>query len=88
MYFAISLFTLIKKIFDQTPYQYITEKRIEKAFNLILRSEMPITEVCLEVGFNSLSSFSWLLKQRYGMSPEIMRESYNAFHEKIARLKK
>jgi len=79
---------LFKKIFDTTPYQYITEKRIEKAFNLILKSDMPITEVCLEVGFNSLSSFSWLLKQRYGISPEAMRDQYNAFHEKIAGFKK
>lgn len=77
-----------KKIYDETPYQYITRNRINKAFQLILRSEMPITEVCFEVGFNSLSSFSWLLKQKYGMSPEAMRESYTAFHDKLARIKK
>src|SRR4030095_8477494 len=66
---------LFKKMFGETPYHYITRKRVEKAFNLILRTEMPITEVCFEVGFNSLSSFSWLLKQKYGMSPESLRES-------------
>jgi len=79
---------LFKKIFDETPYQYITKKRIDKAFNLILKTEMPITEVCFEVGFNSLSSFSWLLKQKYGMSPETMRDSYNSFRVKLARIKK
>jgi AraC-like DNA-binding protein len=79
---------LFKKIFDETPYQYITRLRIEKAFNLILRTEIPITEVCYEVGFSSLSSFSWLLKQKYGMSPETMRETYNAVHQKLARFKK
>jgi len=79
---------LFKNIFDETPYQYITRKRIDKAFDLILRTNMPITEVCFEVGFNSLSSFSWLLKQKYGMSPETMRESYNVFRQKLARIKK
>jgi AraC-like DNA-binding protein len=79
---------LFKKIFDETPYQYITRLRIEKAFNLILQTDIPITEVCFEVGFNSLSSFSWLLKQKYGMSPELMRETYNAVHQKLARFKK
>lgn len=79
---------LFKKVFDETPYQYITSKRIDKAFGLILRSEMPITEVCFEVGFSSLSSFSWLFKQKYGMSPDAMRSSYNAFGEKLASFKK
>jgi AraC-like DNA-binding protein len=79
---------LFKTIFEETPYQYITAKRIEKAFELILRTDMPITDVCFEVGFNSLSSFSWLLKQKYGMSPETMRESYNSFHQKLASFKK
>ncbi len=79
---------MFKTIFEETPYQYITRNRINKAFDLILRSDMPITEVCLEVGFNSLSSFSWLVKQKYGMSPELMRGSYNAFHDKLARIKK
>jgi len=79
---------LFKTIFEETPYQYITRNRINKAFNLILRTDMPITEVCFEVGFNSLSSFSWLVKQKYGMSPEAMRDSYNAFHDKLARIKK
>lgn len=78
---------LFKKIYDETPYQYITRNRINKAFDLILKSDMPITEVCFEVGFNSLSSFSWLVKQKYGMSPEQMRESYTAFHHKLANIK-
>lgn len=75
---------LFKKIYEETPYQYITRNRVNRAFELILRTEMPITEVCFEVGFSSLSSFSWLLKQKYGISPEAMRESYNAFHDKLA----
>lgn len=79
---------LFKVIFEETPYQYITRKRIERAFDLILRTEMPITEVCFDVGFSSLSSFSWLLKQKYGMSPETMRDSYNSFQKKLAGFKK
>jgi AraC-like DNA-binding protein len=79
---------LFKKIFDETPYQYITKRRVEKAFDLILRTDMPITEVCFEVGFNSLSSFSWLLKQKYGISPENMRDSYRSFSRKLAGIKK
>jgi AraC-like DNA-binding protein len=79
---------LFKKVFGETPYQYITKRRIDKAFSLILRTGMPITEVCFEVGFSSLSSFSWLFKQKYGMSPETMRGEYNSFAVKLASIKK
>ncbi|MEO8515048.1 MAG: AraC family transcriptional regulator [Ignavibacteria bacterium] len=79
---------LFKNVFNETPYQYITFKRLARASNLIMKSQMSITEVCLEVGFSSLSSFSWLFKQKYGMSPEVARESYTSFEHKLARIKK
>ncbi len=79
---------LFKNVFQDTPYQYITQKRLAKASSLIMKTDMSITEVCFEVGFSSLSSFSWLFKQKYGMSPEVARESYNSFEHKLARIKK
>ena len=79
---------LFKKVFGDTPYRYITQLRINKAFNLILKTNMPITGICHEIGFSSLSSFSWLFKQKYGMSPDAMRGSYNTFNRKLAGLKK
>lgn len=79
---------LFKKVFNDTPYQYITFKRLAKASRLIMKTDMPITDVCFEVGFQSLSSFSWLFKQKYGMSPEVMRNGYSSFEHKLARIKK
>lgn len=79
---------LFKKVFNETPYQYITYKRLAKASSLIMKTEISITDVCFEVGFSSLSSFSWLFKQKYGISPEAMRTSYNSFEHKLARIKK
>lgn len=79
---------LFKNVFGETPYQYITYKRLAKASSLIMKTEMPITEVCMEVGFQSLSSFSWLFKQKYGISPETMRRDYGSFEHKLARIKK
>ncbi|NOS86597.1 MAG: helix-turn-helix transcriptional regulator, partial [Ignavibacteria bacterium] len=68
--------------------QYITYKRLAKASRLIIKTDMPITDVCFEVGFQSLSSFSWLFKQKYGMSPDAMRNGYSSFEHKLARIKK
>ncbi|MBE2227952.1 MAG: helix-turn-helix transcriptional regulator [Ignavibacteria bacterium] len=79
---------LFKNVFSETPYQYITYKRLARASSMIMKTELSITEVCFAVGFQSLSSFSWLFKQKYGISPELMRKDYASFEHKLARIKK
>ncbi|MEO8664402.1 MAG: AraC family transcriptional regulator, partial [Ignavibacteria bacterium] len=71
---------LFKTIFNETPHQYIIKKRIEKATTLLFRTEMPITQICFEIGFQSLSSFSWLLRKKFGLSPEVMRSEYRKYN--------
>lgn len=67
---------VFKNIFKETPHQYLTKKRIEKAMNLLRRSTMTITEICFEIGFESVSSFSWLFKKKFGVSPDTFRTEY------------
>jgi AraC-like DNA-binding protein len=43
--------------------------QIDKAKHLLILTDLSITEVCLEVGFSSLGSFSSLFSCRAGMSP-------------------
>lgn len=62
------LLRLFKKYYGQTPLQYLTDKRIEKAKDH-LRSGMNITDTCFLIGFESPSSFSTLFKSRQGMTP-------------------
>ena len=57
-----------KKIYGKTPHQYLTVVRIEKSMQL-LRTEIPVSEVCYSVGFQSLSSFSGLFKRIVGLTP-------------------
>lgn len=57
-----------KKIYGNTPHQYLTSIRIEKTKEL-LRFNNNITDVCYSVGFESLSSFSGLFKRIVGKSP-------------------
>jgi AraC family transcriptional regulator len=66
---------LFKQVFKETPHQYLTRRRIERAQRLLLRTEMPVTDVCFAVGFESLGSFSWLFKKRTGLSPEQYRKA-------------
>ena len=59
---------LFKKIYGKTPHQYLIVVRIERAMQL-LRTDIPVTEVCFSVGFESLSSFSGLFKRIVGIPP-------------------
>ncbi|MEP7337993.1 MAG: AraC family transcriptional regulator [Acidobacteriota bacterium] len=60
---------LFRQTFNKTPHQYITQKRIEKAKALLTSSKLTVTDVCFEVGFESLGSFSSLFRKYVGDSP-------------------
>jgi AraC family transcriptional regulator len=60
---------LFKIVFHQTPHQYLINIRLAHAQRLLIETEEPVTDICFAVGFESLSSFSWLFKQRFGCSP-------------------
>ncbi|HZV70463.1 MAG TPA: AraC family transcriptional regulator [Saprospiraceae bacterium] len=59
---------LFSTIYDKTPHQYLITVRIDHA-KLLLRTKMPVAEVCFEVGFTSVSSFSGLFRKLVGQSP-------------------
>jgi len=61
-----------KGIYGQTPHQYLTAVRLEKAKEL-LEAEMSVTETCHSVGFESLGSFIGLFKRRTGLTPSEYR---------------
>jgi AraC-like DNA-binding protein len=62
------LLRLFKRYYGQTPKQYLTDKRIEKAKQLLLQGTK-VTETCFDIGFDSPSSFSTLFKCRVGITP-------------------
>jgi AraC-like DNA-binding protein len=62
-----------RRTFHATPHEYLTRKRIERAKELLADSGLTITEICFEVGFESLGSFSTLFHKVVGWSPSIYR---------------
>jgi AraC family transcriptional regulator len=63
-----------KLLFGISPHQYLTERRLQEARRLLLSSGKSVTEVCLEVGFQSLGSFSCLFSERFALSPSFFRK--------------
>ncbi len=64
---------LFKQMFEETPHQYLTRRRIERARQMLLLSDTSVTNICFALGFESLGSFSWLFRARTGLSPEQFR---------------
>ena len=64
---------LFTKVYKITPHQYLTQKRISKAKDLLNKQHLTITEVCNEVGFESIGSFSILFKKEIGFAPTYYR---------------
>jgi AraC family transcriptional regulator len=61
--------------FGQTPHQFLTRQRLERARMLLARGQYSVTEVCLESGFQSLGSFSSLFRRQFGASPRQFQRS-------------
>ena len=65
---------LFRDEFATTPHQYLTRRRIEKAKELLVAGRLSVTDVCFEVGFESLGSFSTLFRRQVGDAPVSYRE--------------
>lgn len=65
---------LFKHLFRETPHQYLTRRRLERARELLELTDLPVTEICFAVGFESLGSFSSLFRRRVGYPPSARRQ--------------
>jgi AraC-like DNA-binding protein len=59
--------------FGETPHRYLQRRRIERAMALLRTTGRPVTEVCLDVGFTSLGTFSRTFQAIVGESPSSYR---------------
>jgi AraC-like DNA-binding protein len=59
--------------FGETPGRYRTQRRVERACDLLRSANLTVTEICHYVGFTSLGSFSARFAEITGMSPSAYR---------------
>ncbi|MBE5732384.1 MAG: helix-turn-helix domain-containing protein [Clostridiales bacterium] len=64
-----------KKITNKTPKDYLTEKKLTHAKNLLLTTSMSILEISLAVGFESMSHFIKVFKSKYDFTPLALRKN-------------
>jgi len=64
---------LFMRTFGETPHDFRTRLRMDQARRLLAAGELPVTEICLEVGYNSLGTFSSRFAALTGQSPSAFR---------------
>lgn len=69
--------SLLKSLTGQTTQQIIHEKLIEKAKEKLSTTDLTVSEIAYELGFEHSQSFNKLFKSKTDISPLEFRKSFN-----------
>ena len=59
--------------FGETPNRYLQRRRVERAMFLLRSSDRSVTDICMDVGFTSLGTFSRVFRDVVGEPPSVHR---------------
>ncbi len=62
-----------KATFGETPHRYLQRRRVERAMTLLRSSDRSVTDICMDVGFASLGTFSRVFTEIVGEPPSVYR---------------
>ncbi|KAA3636030.1 MAG: AraC family transcriptional regulator [Bacteroidetes bacterium] len=62
-----------KKVFNASPASYLKSKKLEKAAELLLTTDIQISHIAYDCGFADQAHFSKSFKQEFGISPSNYR---------------
>ena len=70
---------MFTRTFGEMPHDFLTRLRMDQARQLLAAGDLPVTEVCLEVGYSSLGTFSSRFAAITGQSPTAFRREARRF---------
>jgi AraC-like DNA-binding protein len=62
-----------RAVFGETPHRYLQRRRVERSMFLLRETDRSVTDICLDVGFNSLGTFSRTFREIVGETPSRYR---------------
>src|SRR6266542_4291026 len=65
---------IFRATFGETPHRYLQRRRVERSMFLLRETRRSVTDICLDVGFNSLGTFSRTFRDVVGESPAAYRK--------------
>ena len=63
-----------RSTFSETPHRYLQRRRVERAMFLLRATDRNVTDICFDVGFGSLGTFSRTFHDIVGESPTAFRQ--------------
>jgi AraC-like DNA-binding protein len=64
--------------FGETPHRYLQRRRVERAMSLLRETDRTVTDICLDVGFSSLGTFTRTFGDIVGETPTAYRRRAEA----------
>ena len=65
-----------RAVFGETPHRYLQRRRVERSMFLLRETDRSVTDICLDVGFSSLGTFSRTFREIIGESPSDYRAAH------------
>src|SRR5919204_538728 len=62
-----------RAVFGETPHRYLQRRRVERSMFLLRETERSVTDICFDVGFTSLGTFSRTFRKIVGEAPSDYR---------------
>ena len=78
---TIHFHNCFKSATGRTLHDYVEEKRIKRAMDLLLTTDMTLTEIAFACGFSSQSYFSYVFKRRMKMTPREYAKTINSRYD-------
>lgn len=67
---------MFKRAFGESPHEFVSRMRIEAAQTMLAKRDLTVSEICLEVGYESLGTFSARFSREVGCSPTEFRRVF------------
>ena len=65
-----------RSVFGETPHRYLQRRRVERSMFLLRETDRSITDICFDVGFMSLGTFSRTFHEIIGETPSAYRDGH------------
>jgi len=75
-----------KEAFGVPPHRYLLTRRLERAKALLRDTELPILEIALQTGWNSLGTFGRTFRDVIGQSPGELRAREKAARQQLKQV--
>lgn len=61
-------------MYNTSPLQWIRNRRLDKAEELLTHSDLSVTDICFTIGFENTAHFSKVFKERFGYPPSALKK--------------